>query len=156
MKGGIETDRQREKNRKEEIEKKKKRTTPRRRQVDQAQRRVVGRDRLKSNVAVPRGPDLLLGAEGVGFGPAVQRLLLDRADGADLGVGPAPLALRVEDGVDVQARRGRPARQLAQTEDQRLLQLVGQVVLGPEEDDAALGDCLLGRRSAMEVPGSRS
>ncbi len=90
---------------------------------------------------MPAGAGLLLGAELVGLRLAVELAVLDRANGADLRVVAAQLALRVEDGVDVQARRRRPARQLAQPEDERLLQLIGQVVLGAEEDDAALRDC---------------
>jgi hypothetical protein len=109
-------------------------------ELDETQRRVVGRDGLKGNVAVPLGGALLLGTETLVGRGTVVLLVLDRADGADLGVVAAEFPLRVEQGVDVQTGcRGAPG-ELAETQDQRLLQLVGEAVLGTEEDDAALGD----------------
>lgn len=63
------------------------------------------------------------------------------ADGADLGVGDAELVGVVEDGVDVQGGVGGFAGLLAESVDELLLEVVGEVVLGAEEDDAALGDC---------------
>jgi hypothetical protein len=51
------------------------------------------------------------------------------------------LASSVADRVDVQARGRGLARQLAETVDQLLLQVIGQVVLGTEEDDTTLGNC---------------
>lgn len=74
---------------------------------------------------MPLGGALLLGAERVGDVLPVELLVLDRADGADLGVVAAQLALRVEDGVDVKARGRRSARQLAQPQDELLLEVVG-------------------------------
>ena len=52
------------------------------------------------------------------------------------------IASGVANGVDVQARGSRLARQLAQTINELFLQVVGQVVLGAEEDDTTLGDCI--------------
>lgn len=110
------------------------------RQIDESQGRIIGGDGLESNVAVPLGAALLLGAEVFGGVLLVKVFELDGADGADLGVLAAELALRVEDRVDVEAGGGGPARELAEPQDQLLLEIVGQLVLGPEKDDASLGD----------------
>jgi len=91
---------------------------------------------------VPLGTRLLLGVQLIVLGLQVEILALLRADGADLGVASAELPLRVEDRVDVEARGRRAARELAEAEDELLLQVVGQVVLGAEEDDPALGDLI--------------
>lgn len=61
-------------------------------------------------------------------------------DGADLGVVAAQVTVVVEEGVNVQGRCAGAARQLAQAQDELLLEVVGEVVLGAEEDDAALRD----------------
>ncbi len=50
------------------------------------------------------------------------------------------VASGVADGVDVQTRGSGLSGQFAQTIDKLFLQVVGQVVLGAEEDDATLGD----------------
>lgn len=129
-----------------------KRTTARLGELRQPQRRVVRRDLFKRNIAVPlRRALLLLGAR---LPPLffllvatvlvalfqVKLVVLHGADGADLGILPAQVPLRVEDRVDVQARRGGTAREPAEAQDEFLLELVGQAVLGAEEDDASLGD----------------
>jgi hypothetical protein len=44
--------------------------------------------------------------------------------------------------VDVEAVVGRAAGELAHAEDEFLLEVVGEVVLGSEEDYASLCDCL--------------
>lgn len=62
------------------------------------------------------------------------------ADVADLVVPDAELGRRVEHRVDVQRRARRLAREQAEPLYERLLQLVGEVVLRAEEDHAALGD----------------
>jgi hypothetical protein len=64
--------------------------------------------------------------------------VLDGTDGADFRVAAAKLALRVQEGVDMKSRCCGPAAKLSQTEDELLLQVVGQVILRAEEDDAAL------------------
>jgi hypothetical protein len=65
-------------------------------------------------------------------------------DGADLGVYDAvAFTFRVEDGVDVEARGGGFARGEAEALDELLLEVGCQVVLGAEEDYAALGDWLV-------------
>jgi len=46
----------------------------------------------------------------------------------------------IADGVDVQARGLGLAGKLAEAVYELLLQVIGQVVLRPEEDNAALGD----------------
>ncbi len=89
---------------------------------------------------MPLGAALLLGAELGGGVAAVVLLVLQGADGADLGVVAAQIALRVEERVDVQTRSGGPAGELAEAEDQLLLQLDGEVVLVAEEDDAPFRD----------------
>lgn len=64
--------------------------------------------------------------------------------GADLGnfvIANAEFGGVVEDGVDVEGRIGGFTAKLAETMDEVFLEVVGQVVLGAEEDDAALGDC---------------
>lgn len=66
--------------------------------------------------------------------------MLDGADGADFRVAAAQLALGVEDRVDMQLRRLRLAAELAETLNELLLEIVGEVVLLAEEDNATLGD----------------
>jgi hypothetical protein len=108
------------------------------RQLNKPQRRIVGRDGFKGNIAVPLCAALLLGAEVLGGHLGVELFVLDGADGADLRIVATQLAFRVENGMDVQPRRRRPAGKLTKPKNQLLLQLVGQVILSPEEDDAAL------------------
>lgn len=110
-------------------------------QLHEAKRSVVCRHGLEGNVAVPPGSPLLLGTQLVLLRLAVELLVLDRADRADLGVVAAAFALRVQQRVDVQSRGGGTTSQLSEADDELLLQFVGEVVLGAEEDDAALGDC---------------
>lgn len=113
-------------------------------QLGQAEQGVVAGDGLKGDVGVPLALVALavLGAEEVvPEAVRVDLLGLDGRDDADLVVLAAELAAGIADGVDVQARGRRLARQLAEAVDELLLQVVGQVVLGAEEDDAALGDC---------------
>lgn len=87
---------------------------------------------------------LLLGAKVL----RVQLLGLDGRNNADLVV-LVLLAGRVHDWVDVQPGGLRLAGQLAEALDKLLLEVVGDVILLPEEDDAALGDCdMLDRRSS--------
>lgn len=43
----------------------------------------------------------------------------------------------------------RTAGQFAQFEDELFLQVVGEVILGAEEDDAAFGDCNVLERSSI-------
>lgn len=83
---------------------------------------------------------LFLGAQLFGFSPLVELVMLDGADGADLGIAATELTLRVEDGVDMQARRLRPASEFAESENQFLLQIIGEIVLRTEEDNTSLGD----------------
>jgi hypothetical protein len=89
---------------------------------------------------VPRRRRLLLRVDAFLARRLVECLVLHRADGADLRVAAAELALRVEQRVDVQARGRGLAGQRAEALDELLLQVVGQAVLRAEEDDAALGD----------------
>ena len=116
------------------------RTTSSARQLRQPQRGKVRGARLERNVRVPDLRVVLLDDQLVGLGNAVERAELLGADGADLRVLAAQVALGVEDRVDVEARGGRAARQLAEAQDELLLELGGEAVLGAEEDDAALGD----------------
>lgn len=86
-------------------------------------------------LAVPATEEGVLKTAGIEF------LGLLRGDDANLVVLAAVLASSIADGVDVQARGCGLARQLAQTVNELLLKVVGQVVLSTEEDDTALGDC---------------
>jgi hypothetical protein len=73
--------------------------------------------------------------------PIVGQLLpMSRADGADLLVWDAKLRGVVQDWVDVQVRLGGLASELAETLYQLLLQLIGQVVLSPEDNDTPLSN----------------
>jgi hypothetical protein len=119
------------------------RTAARLGQLRQAQQGVVAGDGLEGDVRVPLvlvALAVLAAAERVLEAVRVQLLGLLGRDDADLVVLAAVLAGGVADGVDVQSGRCGLARQLAQPVDQLLLQVVGEVVLGAEEDDAALGD----------------
>jgi hypothetical protein len=70
----------------------------------------------------------------------VNLLGLLRRDDADLVVIPPVLTTRIGDGVDMKTRGLGLAGQLAEPVDQHLLQVVGEVVLSAEEDNAALRD----------------
>ena len=90
---------------------------------------------------MPLGRALLLGAETVLDVLPVELAGLDRRDGADLGVAASKLTLAVKNGVNVQARCGRAlARDLTKSQDQLLLEVVGEVILGTEENDTPLRD----------------
>lgn len=87
-------------------------------ELNKAQGRVVGRDRLKSNVAVPLCSRLLLGAQLFALQRlAVDLLVLHRADCADLRVCPTQFPLRIEDRVDVEPGVGGSAGEFSQSED---------------------------------------
>lgn len=72
---------------------------------------------------------------------AVKLLVLLGTNCANLWVLATPFALGVEERVDVKTRGGGAAAELAEFEDEFLLEVVGEVVLSAEEDDASLGDC---------------
>lgn len=109
-------------------------------ELHETQRGIIRGHRLKRNVAVPLGRRLLLWAQRVSLSVLVVLLMLDRADGANLGVAAAELALRIEKGMNVQTGRLRSSSQLAESEDQFLLQIIGEVILCSEEDDSPLRD----------------
>ena len=71
-------------------------------------------------------------------------VVLHGADGADLRILAAQVPIRVEHGVDVQTRRRRATGELAETQDELLLQVVCEVVLGTEEDYTSLRDYIGG------------
>lgn len=66
--------------------------------------------------------------------------MLLRANSANLWVLAAPFALRVEERVDVKTRGCGAAAEFTEFVDEFLLEVVGEVVLGAEEDDTSLGD----------------
>lgn len=69
----------------------------------------------------------------------VQLLGRHRRYDADLVI-IVQLTTRIVDRVDVQLGGGGLARELAEALDELLLEVIGDVVLLAEEDDAALGD----------------
>jgi hypothetical protein len=73
---------------------------------------------------------------------SVNGLVLLGADGADLKIITTQVSLGVEQWVNVQTRRGRASRDLAKLQYELLLQLIGHVVLGTEEDDTSLRDLI--------------
>lgn len=119
-------------------------------ELGEAEERVVAGDGLERDVRVPlvliglpapvADPRGAAGAAGGAEAVRVERFLLLRGDDADFVVAAAVLTRRVADGVDVQARGGGLAGELAEALDEFLLEVVGEVVLLAEEDDAALGD----------------
>lgn len=119
-------------------------------ELGEAEERVVAGDGLERDVRVPlvlvglpapvADPRGAAGAAGGAEAVRVERFLLLRGDDADFVVATAVLARRVADGVDVEARGGGLAGELAEALDEFLLEVVGEVVLLAEEDDAALGD----------------
>ncbi len=114
-------------------------------QLSQTKQGIIAGDRLEGDVGVPLVPAALAelaAGEGVLEAIRVELLGLLGGDDADLVVLAAMVASGVADGVDVQTRGGGLARQLAQTVDELLLQVVGHIVLGAEEDDTTLGDCI--------------
>lgn len=113
-------------------------------QLRQPQQGVVTRNGLESDIGMPLVPAtlaVLSAAEEALEAVGIQLLRLLRRDDADLVVLCAVLASRVADRVDMQARRCRLARQLTQSVDELLLQVVCQVVLLAEEYHTALRDC---------------
>lgn len=109
-------------------------------ELHETQRGIIRGNRLKRNVAVPLGRRLLLWAQRLSLSVLVVLLMLDGADGANLGVAAAEFALRIEKRMNVQTGRLRSSSQLAESEDQFLLQIVGEVILCSEEDDSPLRD----------------
>lgn len=90
---------------------------------------------------MPLEAALLLRADVLAIRLTEQIFRRTRADGADLLVClTTVVAIGREDGVDVEAGRFWLARELTQTGDKLLLELVGEVILLAEEDDATLGD----------------
>lgn len=89
---------------------------------------------------MPLGGVLLLGTEFARAVGAVVLLGLDRADRADLGIIAPKVSLRVEQRMDVKTGSRRPSSQLTKPQYQLLLQLVGEPILGPEEDYTTLRD----------------
>ena len=73
-------------------------------------------------------------------GTAVILLILDRADGADFGVAPSELTVRVQQGVDMQTRGCWPPSELAEPQYELFLKVIGKVVLGAKENNTSLGD----------------
>lgn len=106
-------------------------------QLDQPQAGVVGGDRLELDVAVPlRG---VVASLVLLVRVREELLAVHRGDVADLGV-VAEFSGPVEHGVNVQCRCRGLTGQLAQALYKFLLELVGEVVLCAEEDDASLAD----------------
>lgn len=87
---------------------------------------------------MPAGGLLLLGAELSWTSLLVELVELNRADGANLGIRAAKLSFVVQHRVNVQARCSRTSGQPAKAKNQLLLEVVGEVVLGAEEDDTTL------------------
>lgn len=114
-------------------------TTSRGGELHQAERSVVSRHRFEGDVTVPLSAALLLRTKRLRHRLGVELLVLNGADGADFEIVATQLPLRVENRVDVEARGRRPSGELSEPQNQLLLELVGQVVLGTEENDTALG-----------------
>lgn len=131
-------------------------TTTSLRQLGQSQTREICGNRLESDITVPLIGGLLFLAESSIRVSAVDFGKQFGTDGADLLIGIAVLAhiaLAVQHRVDVQAGRFGAAGELAEAEDELLLQVVGEVVLFAEPDDATLADCnclLVGARAWLE------
>jgi hypothetical protein len=71
----------------------------------------------------------------------IEPLLLYGANGADLQIVTSFFAaFRVEKRMDVQAGGFRTAGKFSKAQDEVFLDVVGEVVLGAEEDDATFGD----------------
>jgi len=72
---------------------------------DKPKRSVICRDGFEGDIAVPLRTTLLLGTQFFSLiGLDIYLVMLDRADGANLRIRTTKLALRIENGVDVQAR----------------------------------------------------
>lgn len=81
-------------------------------------------------------------AEGAAKAARIQLLGLLRRDDTNLVIFlDIVLPTGVVDGVDMQLGSGRLAAELAESLDELLLDLVCDIVLLTEEDDATLGDC---------------
>lgn len=89
---------------------------------------------------MPLAAVLLLGAELTLCLPFLQLAVLDRADGGDFLVVATELPRVVEDRVDVKPRGLRTPCQLSEPQDELLLEIVGESVLGTEEHHSALRD----------------
>jgi hypothetical protein len=104
-------------------------------QLGHAKTGIVAGDGLKGNVRVPLALLALLLAKEL----VVDLLGLNGGDDTDLVVDVLASA-GVHDRVNMQFRSRGLARELAEALDELLLQLVGQVVLLAEEDDATFRD----------------
>lgn len=115
-------------------------------ELNQPQESIVAGDGLEGDVGVP----LILGALAAGADAdalvrepvLVQCLGLLRGDDADLVVATTVLAAGVADGVDVKARSCGLAGELAESVNEFLLEVIGEVILLAEEDDTALGNLM--------------
>jgi hypothetical protein len=110
-------------------------------QLGQPQTREISWDLLKCDIRMPLCATSCLLC--IAF-TVVEPLLLHRADGANLQIIASFLAaFRVEKGMDVQARGFRTTGKFSKAQDEVFLDVVGEVVLSTEEDDAAFGDYLV-------------
>jgi hypothetical protein len=107
--------------------------------LSEAQTCIVGWEGFELDITVPPGRVVvaIVGRPGI---LTIEVFALDGGDGADFIVADAELVGAVEDRVDVQGGCGWSSAELAETEDEFLLELVGQVVLFAEEDDSSLAD----------------
>lgn len=87
---------------------------------------------------MPLRAALFLGAKPVTGIPLVVLFVLHGADGADLRVVASELAFRVQERVNVEARCLWSPGEFAEAEDELLLEVVCEVVLCAEKDNAPL------------------
>jgi hypothetical protein len=110
------------------------------RQFGQSEKRIVTWDLFKGNVAMPATLRALLTIRKVQELVLVYLFGLLRADDTNLVVATTKTATSIDDRVYVELRCLWLARKLTQSLGELLLKIVVQVILLPEEDDAALRD----------------
>lgn len=107
-------------------------------QLDESKRSVISRNRLKGDITVPASSLLPLGAELIRLGLLVVLVKLNRADGANLRITATEFSLIVQERVDMQARCSGSSSQFSKSENELFLEVVGEVILGTEENDTTL------------------
>lgn len=108
--------------------------------LDQAQRGIVSWHWFESNIGVPLGTILLLGAQLIHCLSLIEFAMLYRADRRYFFVISTQLSRVIENWVNMKAGGLRTPCQFSESQYKFLLEVVGKCILSTEEDDPTLRD----------------
>lgn len=113
------------------------------RKLSETQGRVGRWHWLKGDIRVPLSISLLLNADTLTVESAPDALLLTntkhpRVNGRDLGIVTTNFPLIIQQRVDMESGGLGCASQLSQLQDKLFLQVIGEIILGPEENNTSL------------------